>query len=482
MPADPSATLLVNGMWQSAAATFDVTDPATLKVIAQAADAGPQEALAALDAADAAAESWRRTTAEERSAALRAGAGRIRTQADSLAALMTSENGKPLGEARGEVLGSARMLEWAAEEARRANGRVAPDGAAGPGMVLRTPVGPALAITPWNFPASMLVRKVGLALAAGCPVIVKPAEQTPLIGTELVRLIAEAGALPPGVLQSLTTTRPAEVAGALLADRRLRKVSFTGSTEVGLSLLASTRDHLRRTSLEMGGHSPAIVFDDADLPAAAAAAAAAKFANAGQSCIAINRLYVHSSVHEEFLALLLEKVSALRLGHGSAEGTTTGPLIDFAGLDKVERHVDDAVKRGATVAAGGRRWVPDDEELTGAFYEPTVLTGADDTMLISSEETFGPVLPVYTFDTDDEAVQRANTTDYGLAAYVFGSGLARVWRAVDRLSFGVVAVNEAFPVRPELPFGGMKNSGLEREGGSEGIDAYLETKSVAVRL
>lgn len=232
----------------------------------------------------------------------------------------------------------------------------------------------------------------------------------------------------------------------------------------------------------MGGHSPAIVFDDADLPAAAAAAAAAKFANAGQSCIAINRLYVHSSVHEEFLALLLEKVSALRLGHGSAEGTTTGPLIDFAGLDKVERHVDDAVKRGATVAAGGRRWVPDDEELTGAFYEPTVLTGADDTMLISSEETFGPVLPVYTFDTDDEAVQRANTTDYGLAAYVFGSGLARVWRAVDRLSFGVVAVNEAFPVRPELPFGGMKNSGLEREGGSEGIDAYLETKSVAVRL
>ncbi|MGH3242700.1 MAG: aldehyde dehydrogenase family protein, partial [Spirillospora sp.] len=349
-------------------------------------------------------------------------------------------------------------------------------------MVLRTPVGPALAITPWNFPASMLVRKVGLALAAGCPVIVKPAEQTPLIGTELVRIINEAGALPPGVLQSLTTTRPAEVAGALLADRRLRKVSFTGSTEVGLSLLASTRDHLRRTSLEMGGHSPAIVLDDADLPAAAAAAAAAKFANAGQSCIAINRLYVHGSVHEEFLALLLEKVAALRLGHGSAEGTTTGPLIDFAGLDKVERHVADAVKRGATVAAGGRRWVPDDDALTGAFYEPTVLTGADDTMLISSEETFGPVLPVYTFDTDEEAVERANTTDYGLAAYVFGSGLARVWRTVDRLNFGVVAVNEAFPVRPELPFGGMKNSGLEREGGSEGIEAYLETKSVAFRL
>jgi succinate-semialdehyde dehydrogenase/glutarate-semialdehyde dehydrogenase len=482
MPADPSATLLIDGTWRTAASTFDVTDPATLKVIAKVADAGPQEALAALDAADRAAETWRRVSAEERAAALRAAVAQIRAQADALAALMTSENGKPLGEARGEVLGSARMLEWAAEECRRANGRTTPEAGGGPGLVLRVPIGPTLAISPWNFPASMLVRKVGLALAAGCPVIIKPAEQTPLVGTELVRLINEAGNLPAGVLQSLTTSRPGEVAGALLADRRLRKVSFTGSTEVGLSLLASTRDHLRRTSLEMGGHSPAIVLDDADLPATAAAVAAAKFANAGQSCIAINRLFVPRSVHDEFVSLLLEKVAALRLGHGSTEGVTTGPLIDFGGLDKVERHVADAVKRGATVAVGGRRWTPDDPELTGAFYEPTVLTGADDTMLISSEETFGPVLPIYAYDDDDEAIERANATDYGLAAYVFGSALARVWRAVDRLSFGVVAVNEPFPVRPELPFGGMKNSGLEREGGSEGIDAYLETKSVAVRL
>ncbi|GAA4231809.1 NAD-dependent succinate-semialdehyde dehydrogenase [Actinomadura meridiana] len=482
MPADPSATLLIDGTWQTAASTFDVTDPATLKVIAKVADAGPDEALTALAAADRAAEPWRRVTAEERAAALRAAVARIRAQADALAALMTSENGKPLGESKGEVLGSARMLEWAAEECRRANGRTTPDAAGGPAMVLRVPIGPTLAISPWNFPASMLVRKVGLALAAGCPVIVKPAEQTPLVGTELVRLINEAGNLPAGVLQSLTTSRPGDVAGALLNDRRLRKVSFTGSTEVGLSLLASTRDHLRRTSLEMGGHSPAIVLDDADLPAAATAVAAAKFANAGQSCIAINRLFVHRSVHDEFVSLLLEKVAALRLGHGATEGTTTGPLIDFGGLDKVERHVADAVKRGATVATGGRRWTPDDPELTGAFYEPTVLTGADDTMLISSEETFGPVLPIYVVDDDAEAIERANATDYGLAAYVFGSGLTRVWRAVDQLSFGVVAVNEPFPVRPELPFGGMKNSGLEREGGSEGIDAYLETKSVAIRL
>ncbi|QXJ21499.1 NAD-dependent succinate-semialdehyde dehydrogenase [Actinomadura graeca] len=487
MPVDPStATLLIDGDWRTGAATFEVLDPATLEVVGHAADAGPEEALTALDAACAAFPAWRATSAEERATALRAGAAAIRAAAGTLAAIMTAENGKPLHEARGEVMGSARMLDWAAEEGRRAGGRVTPQAAGGPGLVLRAPVGPALAITPWNFPASMLVRKVGLALAAGCPVIVKPAEQTPLIGTELVRIIAEAGGLPAGVLQSITTTRPAEVVGALLADTRLRKVSFTGSTEVGLSLIRSTDTHLRRTSLELGGHSPAIVLEDADLPAAAAAVSAAKFANAGQSCIAVNRLFVHRTVYEEFLPLLLERVAALRVGHGADEGTTLGPLIDFAGLDKVERHVADAVKRGAAVAAGGRRWSPPEggarAGLGGAFYEPTVLTGADDTMLISSEETFGPVLPVYVFDDEDEAIERANTTDYGLAAYVFGSALARLWRAADRLDFGIVAVNDPAPVRPELPFGGMKNSGQEREGGSEGIDAYLETKSISMKL
>ncbi|MFC6882263.1 MULTISPECIES: aldehyde dehydrogenase family protein [Actinomadura] len=481
MPEDPStATLLIGGEWRTADATFEVVDPATLEPVARAADAGPREALAALDAACAAFPAWRDTAAEERATALGAAAARIRAGADSLAALMTAENGKPLAEARGEIMSSARMLDWAAEEGRRASGRVTPRAGGGPGLVLRAPVGPALAITPWNFPASMLVRKAGLALAAGCPVIVKPAEQTPLVGTELVRLIADG--LPPGVLQSITTTRPKDVVDALLADRRLRKVSFTGSTDVGLGLLRSTADHLRRTSLEMGGHSPAIVLDDADLPAAAAGVAAAKFANAGQSCIAVNRLFVQRPVYDAFLPLLLERVAALRPGHGADEGTTLGPLIDFAGLDKVERHVADAVKRGASVAAGGRRWEPPRPGLAGAFYEPTVLTGADDTMLISTEETFGPVLPVYVFDEDGEAVERANATDYGLAAYVFGSGLARVWRTVDRLDFGVVAVNEPFPVRPELPFGGTKNSGQEREGGSEGIDAYLESKSVSMRL
>ncbi|RKT56116.1 aldehyde dehydrogenase family protein [Saccharothrix australiensis] len=480
MPTDSWATLLVDGQWRPGATSFEVVDPATGEPIGRAADGTARDALAALDAACAAAEAWRAVSAEERGGHLRRAAAAIRDRVDVLAALLTRENGKPLGEARAELLGSARMLEWSAEEARRAGGRVLPPSPSGPGLVVKAPVGPALAITPWNFPASMLIRKIGLALAAGAPLIVKPAEQTPLIATELVRVLHDTG-LPAGVLQSITTSRPAEVAGALLADPRLRKVSFTGSTEVGLGLLRATDTHLRRTSLELGGHSPAIVFADADLPAAAAGVVAAKFFNAGQSCIAVNRLYAHRSVHDELLGLIEEKVAALRVGHGAAEGTTIGPLIDQAALDKVERQVADAVERGARVRVGGRRW-SGPAELKGAFYEPTVLTEVGDDMLVTREETFGPVLPVYSFDTDDEAVTRANATEYGLAAYLFGRDLSRLWTAADRLDFGVIGVNDPAPVRPELPFGGMRNSGQEREGGAEGIEAFLETKAIAIKL
>ncbi|MFD5388499.1 NAD-dependent succinate-semialdehyde dehydrogenase [Streptomyces sp. NPDC127074] len=474
-------TLLIDGTWRSADTSFNVVDPATLEVIGQAADAGPNEARQALDAAARAFRTWRTVAAEERAAHLRAAATQIRNRVDALADLLSRENGKPLAEARGETLASARMLDWAAEEGRRTYGRVTPPSANGPGFVLKSPVGPALAITPWNFPASMLVRKLGLAIAAGAPIIAKPAEQTPLIATALVRILQETG-LPAGVLQQITTSRPAEVVGALLADKRLRKISFTGSTEVGLGLVRSTGDHLRRISLEMGGHSPAIVFADADLEATASGVAAGKFSNAGQSCTAINRLYVHRDVHDEFLALLLGKVAALKLGHGTTPGTTMGPLIDQPGLDKVDRHVQDALSRGAKAVTGGRRWAPDESSLKGAFYEPTILTGVDDTMQISTEETFGPVLPVYVFDTADEVIERANSTDYGLAAYAYAADFRRVWQTVENLDFGIIGVNEPAPVRPELPFGGMKNSGQEREGGSEGIEAYLETKSVAVKL
>lgn len=480
-PADPAATLLIDGVWRSTTSTFEVVDPATLEVIGVAADGGADEAREALDAAFRAFASWRSEPAEVRSGYLRQAAMEIRRNSELLARLMTSENGKPLVEARGEILRGAAMLEWSAEEGRRAYGRITPSSASGPGLVLSSPVGPALAITPWNFPASMLMRKIGLSLAAGAPVVVKPAEQTPLIAVAVARLINDVG-LPPGVLNVITTARPADVANALLDDTRLRKVSFTGSTEVGLSLIRSTDSRLRRVSLEMGGHSPAIVFPDAEMSITVASIMAAKFANAGQSCIAINRLYVHRDVHEELLSLLVSKVAEMRLGHGATEGITTGPLIDFSSLEKVERHVGDAVERGAKVIVGGHRWTADRAELRGAFYEPTILTGVDDTMQISHEETFGPVLPVYTFDDEDDVIARANNTAYGLAAYVFASDFRRIWTAIEGLDFGVIGVNDPAPNRPELPFGGMKNSGQEREGGVEGIDAYLDTKSVAIRL
>ncbi|MFD2472988.1 aldehyde dehydrogenase family protein [Amycolatopsis silviterrae] len=479
MPDTAAATLLIDGRWQSAPATFDVVDPASLAVLGQAADAGPDQARDALAAAARAARGWAETDPETRGGYLRAAAAGIRARQNELAALLSRENGKPLAEANGELAGAARMLEWAAEEGRRAYGRVTPANAAGPGLVLRAPVGPVLAITPWNFPASMLIRKVGLALAAGCPVIAKPAEQTPLIATALLGIVQETG-LPAGVLQSLTTTRPAELVGALLADRRLRKVSFTGSTEVGLGLLRQTGDILRRTSLEMGGHSPAIVFEDADLEAAAAGVVTGKFFNAGQSCTAVNRLFVHESVRDDLLSLIEKKTAALKVGRGDAEGTNVGPLIDEAGLAKVENQVADAVGKGARVLVGGSRWT--DSALPGHFFEPTVLDGVTPDMLISHEETFGPVLAVATFRTDDEAVDLANATDYGLAAYVFGTDLRRIWRTLDRLDFGVFGVNDPAPVRPELPFGGQKNSGQEREGGAEGIEAYTETKAVALRF
>ncbi|WP_409465295.1 aldehyde dehydrogenase family protein [Amycolatopsis sp. GA6-003] len=479
MPDTAAATLLIDGRWQSAPATFDVVDPASLAVLGQAADAGPGQARDALAAAARAARGWADTDPETRSGHLRAAAAGIRARQSELAALLSRENGKPLAEANGELAGAARMLEWAAEEGRRAYGRVTPANAAGPGLVLRAPVGPVLAITPWNFPASMLIRKVGLALAAGCPVLAKPAEQTPLIATALLEIVQDTG-LPDGVLQSLTTTRPAELVGELLADRRLRKVSFTGSTEVGLGLLRQTGDILRRTSLEMGGHSPAIVFEDADLEAAAAGVVAGKFFNAGQSCTAVNRLYVHESVRDDLLSLIEKKTAALKVGRGDSEGTDVGPLIDEAGLAKVENQVADAVGKGARVLVGGRRW--SDSALPGHFFEPTVLADVTPDMLISHEETFGPVLAVSDFRTDDEAVELANSTDYGLAAYVFGTDLRRIWRTLDRLDFGVFGVNDPAPVRPELPFGGQKNSGQEREGGAEGIEAYTETKAVALRF
>ena len=480
-PKIPSAepTLLIAGEWRHGASHFEVHDPATGEPLGTADVASEADAAEALDAAVAAAPAWRDTQTEDRATLLRFAAHRIRAQVEPLAELMTRENGKPLGESRGEVLNCARILEWSAEEARRAGGRVPPPAAHGPSIVLTSPVGPTLAIAPWNFPGSMYVRKIALALAAGCTVVAKPSDLTPLIAVAHSRLIAEE--LPAGALNVLTTTRPAEITGVLLADPRLRKVSFTGSTRVGLTLGAGDGARLRRVSLELGGHSPAIVLPGADLERAAAGIVAAKFANNGQSCTAINRVYVSRADRNELTRLVVERTRALRLGHGLTRGVSVGPLINEAAIAKVSRHVDDARDRGAVVHAGGKPWQPDDEALTGAYYEPTVLTDVPDDAVIGSEETFGPVLPIYDYDTVDEAIDKANGLEYGLAAYLWGSDLQSIWSTFSRLEFGVIGVNDPFPVRPELPFGGLKNSGQEREGGSEGISAYLETTSVSFR-
>lgn len=476
---EPGATLLIDGVWRRASSTFDVVDPATLGVIGQAADASAVDAREALASTLASYEGWRQEPAEARSARLRAAIAALRENAEALGRLMSIENGKPLHEARSEILRGAAMLEWGIEEGRRVYGRVVPSSANGRGLVIASPVGPALAITPWNFPASMLLRKIGLSLAAGSPVLAKPAEQTPLIAVAVTKILNEQ--LPPGVLNVVTTARPGEVVDAILEDPGLRKVTFTGSTEVGLALARKGGPVLRRVSLELGGHSPAIVFPDADLDAAADAIMAAKFPNAGQSCLAINRLFVHEKVIDALLPLLVDRVAALRVGRGIDEGVTTGPLIDFDGLAKVERHVQDAVDKGASLVAGGTRWQSDDPDLKGAFFEPTILTGVDQSMQIAHEETFGPVLPIYTYAEGEDVIARANATNYGLAAYVFGSDFNQLWDAIERLEFGVVGVNDPMPNRPELPHGGLKNSGQGREGGSEGIEDYIEAKAVAIK-
>lgn len=474
-------TLLINGVWAGAPESFDVLDPATLAVIGSAAEAGPDQARAALAAALSAFDSWRNVPAEERSGIIRRAADGLRAGLDGLATLMSTENGKPLAESRAELLNCARMLEWSAEEGRRAYGRIPGPSAGGPSLVMKVPVGPTYAISPWNFPASMLVRKIGLALASGSTVVAKPSDLTPLIAVAVCRVIEGAG-LPPGVLNMLTTRRPAELTDALLADSRLKKITFTGSTPVGLALAAANTGTLRRLSLEMGGHSPAIVLADADVETAAAGIVATKFANAGQSCTAINRLFVHRSLASELTAAIVKKTQALRLGHGTAEETQMGPLINTAALDKVTRHVADAVSKGAEVLTGGKTWEPTQADLTGAFYEPTVLINVDSSMLINSEETFGPVLPIYLYDDLSEVISAANDSEFGLAAYIYGQDLKDLWTVFENLEFGVIGVNDPFPVRPELPFGGFKNSGQEREGGSEGIEAYLETKSVSFRF
>ena len=469
----------VAGAWIAAdsGATVAVLNPATGALLGQVPDMGVAETRRAIQAADAAWPAWRALTAKQRSAILRRWYDLIVAHLDDLALLMTSEQGKPLAEARGEVLYGASFVEWFSEEAKRTYGDVVPNTQPNQRLVvLRQPVGVCAAITPWNFPSAMITRKVAPALAAGCPVVVKPAEQTPLSALALAVLAEQAG-FPPGVFNLVTGSAASAplIGGELTANPTVRKLSFTGSTEVGRLLMAQCAPTLKKLSLELGGNAPFIVFDDADIDAAVEGAIASKYRNAGQTCVCANRLLVQDGVYEEFAGKFAARVATLKVGVGTEAGVTQGPLIDRQALDKVEAHVADAVARGARVLSGGRR-----HAAGGTFYEPTVLADVTPAMRCAREEIFGPVAPLFRFHDEAEAIALANATDYGLAGYFYARDLARVWRVAEALEYGMVGVNVGIIANEVAPFGGVKQSGIGREGSKYGIEEYLELKYVCM--
>lgn len=475
--------LYIGGRWQEAASgtRFVVTNPATGETLATVPDAGVADTRAAIEAAHAAFAEWSRMPAHGRSQLMRKVYDGILANVDRLARVLTEEQGKPLAEAKGEIINGAEYLNWYAEEARRVYGETIPSSSPQTRIwVLRQPVGVVAAITPWNFPSSMITRKIAPALAAGCTVVIKPAEQTPLSALLLGEICQEAG-LPPGVVNIITSSQPAAVGAEFLANRLVRKISFTGSTEVGKYLMQGSASQMKRVSLELGGHAPFIVFEDADLDAAVKGAVMSKFRNAGQTCICTNRVYVQESIAEEFARRFAEAVRSLQVGHGAHQETNVGPLIDEAAYRKVEEHVQDAFAKGARILTGGKRVTGGDLD-QGFFYAPTLLENVTDEMKIVTEETFGPVAPIMTFRTEDEVVRRANDTQYGLAAYVYTRNLGRTVRVGEALEYGMVAVNDSLLAVPQAPFGGVKESGQGREGGHQGMDGFLEYKYLSVVL
>lgn len=476
-------TLFIDGKWQGAdnGQTFVVTDPATGEAIGTASDAGGRETDRAIAAAADALPGWSDETAYRRADVLWAAHHLMLERAEELARLMTLEQGKPLKAARNEVKYAADFLAWFAEEAKRVYGQTIPSSRRDHRfLVLRQPVGVVAGITPWNYPMSMITRKVAPALAAGCTIVLKPAEQTPLCAAAVFKVFEDVG-LPPGVANLVTTSRPAEVGDRLLDDARVRKLTFTGSTEVGKMLAGRAAATMKRVSLELGGHAPMIVFDDADPEHAAKGASLVKFLNTGQACISPNRIYVQRGIVEEFTEVLAARTAKLAAGNGDQPNIGIGPLIDQAALDKVQRQVDDAVRRGARLLAGGHRLTEAGLD-RGLFFAPTVLADVDESMLIYREETFGPVAAVIPFDTEDEVIARANDTDYGLASYLYTHDLSRAVRVAEALHFGIVGVNDINPTGAQAPFGGTGASGLGREGGAEGIDEYLDVKLVGLSL
>jgi succinate-semialdehyde dehydrogenase/glutarate-semialdehyde dehydrogenase len=471
----------IAGVWGVAdnGATVAVRNPATGALLGSVPDMGATETRRAIEAAQAAGPAWRELTAKKRGAILRRWHDLIVAHADDLALLMTSEQGKPLAEARGEALYAASFVEWFAEEGRRTYGDVIPQTMAGQRLiVLKQPVGVCAAITPWNFPAAMITRKVAPALAAGCTVVVKPAEQTPLTALALA-VLAERAGFPAGVVNLVTGAAASApvIGGELTSNPLVRKLSFTGSTEVGRLLMAQCAPTLKKLSLELGGNAPFIVFDDADVDAAVAGALASKYRNAGQTCVCANRLLIQAGVYEEFATKLAAQVAQLKVGIGTEAGVTQGPLIDAQALEKVVAHVADAVAQGARVLTGGKR-----HERGGTFFEPTVLADVTPAMRCAREETFGPVAPLFKFRDEDEAIALANATEYGLASYFYARDLGRVWRVAEALEFGMVGVNVGLVGNEAAPFGGVKQSGSGREGSKYGIEEYLEIKYVCLGL
>jgi succinate-semialdehyde dehydrogenase / glutarate-semialdehyde dehydrogenase len=471
--------LFIGGTWRAAAggATLAVDDPSTGKVLCEVADAGPEDAMEALGAAVAAQAEFAAMAPRDRGEILRRAFMLITERVDDLALLMTLEMGKPLAESRGEIAYAAEFFRWFAEEAVRIDGgyAVAPNGA-GRFLITKQPVGVCLLITPWNFPMAMGTRKIGPAIAAGCSMVIKPASQTPLSMLALAGILAEAG-LPGGVLNVITTSRSGAVMEPLIRDGRARKLSFTGSTEVGRRLLEQAAAAVLRTSMELGGNAPFLVFDDADLDRAVDGAMLAKMRNMGEACTAANRFLVHRSVAADFGARLAERMGALSVGRGTEDGVQVGPLVDAAGREKVAELVGDAVDRGAQVLLGAE---PVDGP--GYFYRPTVITEVPQEARLSREEIFGPVAAITVFDEEDEAVAAANDTEFGLVSYLFTENINRALRVSERLESGMVGLNTGLVSNPAAPFGGIKQSGLGREGGQVGIEEYLETKYVAIGL
>ncbi len=462
----------VNGEWIDAddRATFEVTNPADGSVLGTVPRLGADETRRAIDAAAAAMPTWRALTGKERAAILRRWHDLMIEHADDLALLMTLEQGKPITESRGEIVYAASFIEWFAEEAKRVYGDVIPGHQPDKRIiVLKEPVGVVAAITPWNFPAAMITRKAGPALAAGCTFVIKPASATPFSALALAVLAGQAG-IPPGVF-NVVTGSAAAIGRELTANPTVRKLTFTGSTEIGKQLLAEAAATVKKVSMELGGNAPFIVFDDADLDAAVEGAMQSKYRNSGQTCVCTNRIYAQADIYDAFVEQLSAAVAELKVGPGTEEGVQQGPLIDLAAVEKVEEHIADALEKGARVVTGGKR-----HALGGSFFEPTVVADATPDMLAAREETFGPLAPVFKFDTDEEAIRLANATEFGLAAYVYGRDINRVWRAAEGIESGMIGINTGLISTEVAPFGGVKQSGIGREGSKYGIEEFLETK------